>query len=1099
MTTIHNGTAEQPAGTSGQHHRRLRALAAALLCGTTLAMSAMAAQAAEDSIRILTLNTWLDRFKPNPAVAADFFIKGNYDVLTFQEFRANSTYARDLPGLMQAASLGTYGTRQDSDVGVFSRLPGTFGAFTSGAVATYTKVDATAKRPQTIVGTTHLNYYDEPTNRISQAKALNNWARAQTGPLILTGDFNAGDVSERGLHSISQQERLLRIYTKNPTNAFYLSLLRQYAKDQTQLDAFIAQWKGKPGSQIDAATVPSGLFANEMYPVAGNLPQTMNILKKQYQLLQLPNEREQFSPHALNDGSVTWPSHGEDATNTWGSWHRVKIDHFLASRPFGKWWTIKDDPADPYLGVITDVSYVTNPDGSKTPMSDHEPVAHNLRWVGPQLETYDDNGTAKTRLVWGKDASTFGEKGKEFFLSRNNMRDDVYLGQISDDNGMPLLAGLTDAEKKTLLDCKSTDARLQQAIRDYCIDDHSFIGETRVADGGTVIVEEDAALGGEQAKLRLDGGSLRVAGTDMHVLGRNVVLEAGGGSLDIAAAGNVLGINKAISGAGNLTKLGLGTLLLDGTHSYTGETIVKAGALSVQGSIASSKLVTIGAGGMLGGIGTLGNTVVASGGTLAPGNSIGTIKVSGDITFEAGSTFEIEANDKGESDKVAATGMAILKGGSVLTLATGNNYAPQTLYKIVTADGGVTGSFANVSSNLAFLDPSLAYGANDVTLTLNRNDITFADVGTTPNQKAAAAALESTGFGNAAYAAVVNLDEAGAQQAFGQLSGEVHASTQGMMMQDGGVLLDVATSRIDQAFGDTTAASMPVMAYGDGGLELAPADTDRFALWSRAFGSWGSTNGDGNAMGFDRSSGGLVGGADAMVGDSWRVGVLAGYSRSSFDAADGSSNGSSDNYHVGITAGTRVGAFGLTAGATYSWHRFDTARSVAFTGFSDALTAKYDGGTAQLFGEASYKVDAGRFAIEGFSNLSYVNLRTDAFTETGGAAALSSQATSNDVTFTTLGVRASTDVALGAVNATVRGTIGWRHAFGDVTPVSSMAFAGSDGFEVAGTPIARNAAVLGAGIDFDIAPKAKLGISYTGQLSNGASDHGIDAKLAVSF
>jgi len=1099
MTTIHNGMAGRPADTNGQHQGRLRTLAAALLCGTTLAMSAMTAQAAEDSIKILTLNTWLDRFKPNPAVAADFFIKGNYDVLTFQEFRANSTYARDLPGLMQAAGLGTYGTRQDSDVGVFSRLPGTFGAYTSGAVATYTKVDATAKRPQTIVGTTHLNYYDEPTNRISQAKALNNWAKAQTGPLILTGDFNAGDVSERGLHSISQQERLLRIYTKNPTNAFYLSLLKQYAKDQAQLDAFIAQWKGKPGSQIDAATVPSGLFADEMYPVAGNLPQTMNILKKQYQLLQLPNEREQFSPPALNDGSVTWPSHGEDATNTWGSWHRVKIDHFLASRPFGKWWTIKDDPADPYLGVITDVSYVTNPDGSKTPMSDHEPVAHNLRWVGPQLETYDDNGTAKTRLVWGKDASTFGEKGKEFFLSRNNMRDDVYLGQISDDNGMPLLAGLTDAEKKTLLDCKSTDARFQQAIRDYCIDDHSFIGETRVADGGTVIVEEDAALGGEQAKLRLDGGSLRVTGADMHVLGRNVVLEAGGGSLDIAAANNVVGINKAISGTGNLTKLGLGTLLLDGSHSYSGETIVKAGALSVQGSIASSKLTTVGAGGMLGGIGTLGNTVVASGGTLAPGNSIGTIKVAGDITFEAGSKFEVEANDKGESDKVAATGNAILKGGSVLTLASGNNYAPQTLYKIVTADGGVTGTFADVSSNLAFLDPSLAYGANDVTLTLNRNDITFADVGTTPNQKAAATALESTGFGNAAYAAVVNLDEAGAQQAFGQLSGEVHASTQGGMMQDGGVLLDAATSRIDQAFGDNTAASMPVMAYGDGGLELAPADTDRFALWSRAFGSWGSTDGNGNAMGFDRSSGGLVGGADAMVGGSWRVGVLAGYSRSSFDAADGSSNGSSDNFNVGITAGTRVGAFGLTAGATYGWHRFDTARSVAFTGFSDALTAKYDGGTAQLFGEASYKVDAGRFAIEGFSNLSYVNLRTDAFTETGGAAALSSQATSNDVTFTTLGVRASTDVALGAVNATVRGSVGWRHAFGDVTPVSSMAFAGSDGFEVAGTPIARNAAVLGAGIDFDLAPKAKLGISYTGQLSNGASDHGIDAKLAVSF
>lgn len=1097
MTTFQHGAEDAPAQT--RPNRRLRAAAAALLCGTALAVSAVAAQAAEDSIRILTLNTWLDRFKANPSLMSEFFIKGNYDVLTFQELQANSTYVRDIPGILSGAGLGAFGKRQDGDVGVFSRLPGTYGANKIGDTATYTLLDATSSRPQSYVATTHLNYYDPSTNRINEAKGLNQWAASATAPIIMTGDFNAGDVSERGLHSISQQERLLRIYTKNPTNAFYLDLLKQYAKDQSQLDAFIAQWKGKGNAAIDGAPIPAGLFADEMYPVAGNLPQTMNILKKQYQVLQLPNEREQFSPHALNDGSVTWPSHGEDATNTWGSWHRVKIDHFLASRPFGKWWQIDDDQNDPYLGVITDVSYVTNANGSKTPLSDHEPVAHNVRWVGPQLETYDDGGTARTRVVWGKDASTFAERGKEFFLSRNNMRDDVYLGQISDANGLPILAGLTEGEKKTLLDCKSTDGRFQQAIVDYCIDDHTFIGELKVADGGTVVVEEDAALGTEQAKLRLDGGSLRVAGTDMHVLGRNVVLEAGGGSIDIADATNIVGINKEISGTGNLTKLGLGALVLDGTHSYTGETVVGAGVLSLQGSIASSTLTTIGAGGTLGGIGTLGNTVVASGGVLAPGNSIGTINVAGDITFEAGSKFEVEANDKGESDKVAASGKAMLKGGSVLTLASGNNYAPQTSYKILTAGGGVSGTFADVSSNLAFLDPTLAYGANDVTLTLSRNDISFAEVGANGNQKATAAALESLGFDNAAYAAVANLDEAGAQQAFEQLSGEVHASARGMMMQDGGVMLDAATSRIDQAFGDNAAASMPVMAYGDDGLELVPADTDRFALWTRAFGSWGDSKADATNVGFDRSTGGLLAGGDAMVSDSWRAGVIAGYSRSSFNSANGGSSGSADNYHVGVNAGTRAGPFGLTVGAGYTWHRFDTARQVAFAGFSDALSAKYDGGTAQVFGEASYKVEAGRFTVEGFSNLTYVNLRTDAFTETGGAAALSSEASSSDVTFTTLGVRGSTEVALGAVDATLHGTLGWRHAFGDVAATSSFAFDGSGGFDITGSAIARDAAVLGAGIDFAVAPKTRLGISYTGQVSNSASDHGVDAKLAVSF
>ncbi|HAE50577.1 MAG TPA: hypothetical protein DCK97_24495, partial [Tistrella mobilis] len=49
-------------------------------------------------------------------------------------------------------------------------------------------------------------------------------------------------------------------------------------------------------------------FEDETYPVAANTPQTMNILKKQYILLQKESERETYAPHDLADGSTTWPS-----------------------------------------------------------------------------------------------------------------------------------------------------------------------------------------------------------------------------------------------------------------------------------------------------------------------------------------------------------------------------------------------------------------------------------------------------------------------------------------------------------------------------------------------------------------------------------------------------------------------------------------------------------------------------------------------------------------------------------------------------------------------------------------------------------------------
>ena len=58
-------------------------------------------------------------------------------------------------------------------------------------------------------------------------------------------------------------------------------------------------------------------------------------------------------------------------------------------------------------------------------------------------------------------------------------------------------------------------------------------------------------------------------------------------------------------------------------HQHLGHArTVNGGTLSVNGSIASSSLTTVNAGGTLGGNGTVGNTTI-NGGTLAPGNSIG--------------------------------------------------------------------------------------------------------------------------------------------------------------------------------------------------------------------------------------------------------------------------------------------------------------------------------------------------------------------------------------------------------------------------------------------------------------------------------------------
>ncbi|TPM38713.1 autotransporter domain-containing protein [Mesorhizobium sp. B2-3-4] len=581
---------------------------------------------------------------------------------------------------------------------------------------------------------------------------------------------------------------------------------------------------------------------------------------------------------------------------------------------------------------------------------------------------------------------------------------------------------------------------------------------------------------------------------------------AGAGSVELGTATLTTGgkntdtvFSGAITGTGGLTKAGSGTFELSGdSGAFTGATTVQAGTLLVTGNLAGS-VVTVDDGATLEGDGSIGGLVAK--GIVEPGkNAIDTLTVKGNVSFTAGSTYAVDLNTAGASDLINATGAATISGGANLTLTNSGVYVPGQ-YTVLHADGGLLGNktFTIIDPQVSyFLAATIGQDLNDIYVDIAQNR-SLGSAGSTPNQVATAGGLESVG-GGALTGAILALPSAeAAQAAFDQLSGEIHASAKGMLLQDSHFLQDAVTARLRGAFGDSgKTASLPVMAYGEDGVQPVAADTDRFAFWSQGFGSWGGTDSDGNAAAFDRSTGGLLVGADGLVGD-WRIGVVGGYSRTSFDADDRRSSGDSDNYHLGLYGGTNWGAIAFRTGAAYTWNRISTSRSVAFQGFTDSLSADYDAATAQAFGELAYKTDAGPFAFEPFANLAYVNLRTDGFSETGGDAALTSGSSTSDATFTTLGARASTDITIGGVAATARAMFGWRHAFGDVTPLSTFAFAGGDNFTIAGVPIARDAMLVEAGFDVQLARNATLGLSYAGQFGPDAFDNGFKANLGIKF
>ncbi|MET2827065.1 autotransporter outer membrane beta-barrel domain-containing protein [Mesorhizobium shangrilense] len=528
-----------------------------------------------------------------------------------------------------------------------------------------------------------------------------------------------------------------------------------------------------------------------------------------------------------------------------------------------------------------------------------------------------------------------------------------------------------------------------------------------------------------------------------------------------------------------------------GTFSTSSE--VQSGTLTVAGTL-TSPTITVRSAGTLTGSGTLVGAFTNSGTVRV---SSGALTISGSFTSQAGSTLAMGVTPS-TGAVLDVTGTATLNGGTVAVLAGSGTYAPSMTYTILTASGGRTGAFAGTTSNFAFLDPTLTYDGNNVYLTLVRNSIDFGAIGGTPNQRSAGGGVESLGFNTPIYEAVALLDINGARSAFDQLSGEIHASIKGGLLDDSRFVRDAIVNRLDAAFGGISSPPIPLMAYGEGGPQMVAADTDRFAVWSQGFGSWGSHDSDGNAATLERSTTGLLVGADGMAG-AWRLGMIGGYSRSSFDVDDRRSSGDSDNYHLGLYGGTNWGAIAFRAGAAYAWNRISTSRSVSFGGFADQLSTDYDAGTAQAYGELAYKGDAGAFGFEPFVNLAYVNLHTDGFTEKGGSAALTSESSSTDTTFTTLGVRISSGFTVGGVEATARGMLGWRHAFGDVAPLSTFAFAGGDTFTIAGAPIARDAALVELGVDVQLASNATIGLSYAGQFGADVHDNGFKAKLGLSF
>ena len=536
---------------------------------------------------------------------------------------------------------------------------------------------------------------------------------------------------------------------------------------------------------------------------------------------------------------------------------------------------------------------------------------------------------------------------------------------------------------------------------------------------------------------------------------------------------------------GSLIKSGDGQLFLTGDNTYRGPTTVNGGLLSVNGSLASA--VNVNDGGTLGGSGRIGSLIANSGGRVAPGNSIGTLNVASDVTFAPGSTYAVELSPT-RSDQIVAGGTATVS-GATLSLSLENSPTllsaseAQSLlgrqYNILQAAGGVQGQFGAVVPNYLFIGGSLDYAASAIQLNIERNATAFSSVGQTPNQRSVATAVEGLGAGNSVYESVLlSADTASAQQAFQQLSGEIYPALGSMLINDSRQLRDAVGERLHDA-----------SATQNNG-------------WIKALGAWGSTDSSHDTAGYNTSIGGLLAGVDGALDEQTRIGLVTGYSDSSLSMGSGThSSAKVDSYHLGAYAGHEIGAWRLSTGAAYSWHRADVKRDLQYGNVSAKQKTKVDAATTQVFGEAAYRLHLQPLALEPFANLAYVHLDTEGFTEKGDAAALKSSGDQRDAVLSTLGVRALKTFNLSTRQTLdVSGHLGWQHSLTDIESEQHLRFAsGGAPYSVESSALVRDAALVGVQASLALSKDVRVNLDYNGQLASREKSHGVGLSLDWQF
>ncbi|QII85076.1 autotransporter outer membrane beta-barrel domain-containing protein [Bordetella hinzii] len=233
---------------------------------------------------------------------------------------------------------------------------------------------------------------------------------------------------------------------------------------------------------------------------------------------------------------------------------------------------------------------------------------------------------------------------------------------------------------------------------------NTYTGGTTITEG-TIAIGADNALGDANGALDLNGGTLRF--NDSFDLAATRAISTNAPDVTLDTQGFSTTIAQDISGNGGLTKIGTGTLTLEGNNSYRGGTTLSEGTLAIAADSA---------------LGNPNGALTLNGGTLRFNDSFDLAATRAISTNALGSTIDTQGFDTTVSQGIAGGGGIDKTGAGTLTLNGANTFVgPLQVQQGVVLLGDADHAAASLAGNASIAAGATLGGYGTVAQSVTNN------------------------------------------------------------------------------------------------------------------------------------------------------------------------------------------------------------------------------------------------------------------------------------------------------------------------------------------------------------------------------------------